>query len=434
MTVAEYNIDTFSMEDAIRFIPENVGAVLVIDGKENRFKTLSKRGIFETFLQDDWSYMDLIEKLWYHLSNSPERIAENYHVFLPTSGKFSGKYNRRINVVIDDTAYVAHMMVYPLAEDFYLFLLDELDVSLCKDEDLTVKKVTTIQNVYLFSMYIDIVKDTTSSISVTEISDEVVNQQLKYSDWRMMIINMIDKEYQSQFLEETEPETLKKKYAPGQTRSFDCLMMNLEGKYIWVKLIFSRSETTNDDDYRFVFMVQNIHEESMEMRQTMKKYEQMASLDPLTAVFNHGRIETELSNAVAERRRNDTRISTMMIDIDYFKKVNDTYGHSIGDITLKHFAECLQNCLKDKNSVLGRWGGEEFTAVCYDTSIEQAKELAEFIRAKVEEESFEKIGHITCSIGITEINDFDHFDRTFERMDQALYEAKSAGRNCVRIG
>lgn len=432
--MAEYNIDTFTMDDVIRILPENVGAVLIVDGKENRFRSLVKHGIFQDYLQDDWSYMDLIEKLWYHISNKTDSIAENYHIFLPTSGKFTGNYSRRINLMVNGTAHVAQMMAYPLAEEFYLFVLDELDVNLCHEEDLTTKKVNTIQNVYLFSMYVDIVKDTTSSISVTEISDEVVNQQLKYSEWRMMIINMIDKEYKSQFLEETDPETLKKKYAPGQTRSFDCLMMNLEGVYIWVKLIFSRSETTNDDDYRFVFMVQNIHEESMEMRETMKKYEQMASVDPLTCVFNHGRIETELSNAVAERKRSESPIATMMIDIDYFKKVNDNYGHSIGDITLKHFAECLHNTLKDKNAVLGRWGGEEFTAVCYDTNIDQAKELAEALRANVEAEVFEKIGHITCSIGVTEINDFDHFDRTFERMDQALYEAKSSGRNCIRIG
>ncbi|MCR5128958.1 MAG: GGDEF domain-containing protein [Lachnospiraceae bacterium] len=432
--MAGYNIDTFSMEDALNLIPQNIGAVLVVDGKANRIKTLTKNGIFSEFIHEEWNYMDLIENLWYHFNYSSEKITENYLVFLETSGKFAGTYSRRINLKIDDILHYAQMTVYPLAEDFYLFLLDELDISVTQDDDMTNKKVDTIQKVYLFSMYIDIVKDTTSSISVTEISDEVVNQQLKYTDWRMMIVNMIDKDYQQQFLKETDPETLRKKYAPGQTSSFDCLMMNLEGKYIWVKLIFSRSETTNADDYRFVFMVQNIHDESLEMRETLKKYEKMASLDPLTSVYNHGRIETEMSNAVVERRRNDTRISIMMLDIDFFKKVNDSYGHSVGDTTLKHFSECVRDGLKEKKAVLGRWGGEEFAAVCYDTTIEEAKELAESLRAKVEAKTFDKIGHITCSIGITEITEGDHFDRAFERMDHALYEAKSGGRNCVMVG
>ena len=73
----------------------------------------------------------------FHFSNSSETIAENYHVFLETSGKFTGNYSRRISLMVGETAHQAQMMVYPLAEDFYLFLLDELDISVCRDEDLT---------------------------------------------------------------------------------------------------------------------------------------------------------------------------------------------------------------------------------------------------------------------------------------------------------
>ena len=307
--MSEYSLDTISFEKAIDLYRENVGAVLAIDAKANKIKPLVKRGIFKDFIKDEWSYIDLIEKLWYHFNNSNEAIVEDYQVFIPTSGKFTDKYSRRVNLVIDDIIHVTELIVYPIAEDYYLFFIDELDKSLYQDEDQTNKKVDTIQNIYLFSMYIDVVKDSTSSISVTEISDEVVNQKLKYSEWRMMIVNMIDKEDQAQFLTETDPETLKKKYAPGQTHSFDCMMMNLEGVYIWVKLIFSRAETNNDDDYRFVFMVKNIHEDAVELRETLKKYEQLASVDSLTSVYNHGRIETELNNAIAERSKNDTRIS-----------------------------------------------------------------------------------------------------------------------------
>ena len=280
----------------------------------------------------------------------------------------------------------------------------------------------------------DIVRDTTSSINVTEISDEVMNQQLKYSEWRMMIVNMIAKEYQAQFLEETDPETLKKKYAPGQTSSFDCMMMNLEGVFIWVKLIFSRAETNNDDDYRFVFMVKNIHEDAVELRETLKKYEQLASVDSLTSVYNHGRIETELNNAIAERSKNDTRISLMMLDIDFFKKINDDFGHSAGDACLVSFTNVIKEGLAGRNAVLGRWGGEEFAVVCYETSIEEATELAEQLRKKVEAHEFDKTGHLTCSIGITEVTADDEFEKAFGRMDSALYRAKSDGRNNVKTG
>ena len=356
--MSEYSLDSFSFEKALDLYKDKVGAVLVVDAKANSIKVLVKRGIFAEFLQDDWTYNDLIEKLWYHFHNSSEAIVEDYLVFLPTSGKFLDKYSRRVNLMIDDIIHVTQFMVYPIAEDYYLFFLDELDKSLYREEDLTNKKVDTIQNIYLFSMYIDIVRDTTSSISVTEISGEVMNQQLKYSEWRMMIVNMIAKEYQAQFLEETDPDILKKKYVPGQTASFDCMMMNLEGVYIWVKLIFSRAETNNDDDYRFVFMVQNIHEDSVELRKTLKKYEMLASVDSLTSVYNHGRIETELNNAIVERSKNDTRTSMMILDIDFFKKINDEFGHSTGDVTLISFTNVIKEGLEGRNAVLGRWGGE----------------------------------------------------------------------------
>ncbi len=431
--MADYDLETLSFEKAIEFYRDNVGAVLAADAKANSIKVLLKRGIFAEFLQDDWSYHDLIEKLWYHRNNS-EAIVEDYRVFIPTSGKFLDKYSRCVNLMIGDVIHVTQFVVYPIGEEQYLFFLDELDKSFYSKEDLTGKKPEPVQSNYLFSMYMDIVRDTTSSINVTEISDEVMNQQLKYSEWRMMIVNMIAKEYQAQFLDETDPATLKKKYAPGQTSSFDCMMMNLDGVFIWVKLIFSRAETNNDDDYRFVFMVKNIHEDAVELRETLKKYEQLASVDSLTSVYNHGRIETELNNAIVERSKNDTRISLMMLDIDFFKKINDDFGHSAGDACLVSFTNVIKEGLASRNAVLGRWGGEEFAVVCYETSIEEATELAEQLRKKVEAHEFDKTGHLTCSIGITEVTADDEFEKAFGRMDSALYRAKSDGRNNVKTG
>lgn len=430
----EKKFEELMLDDAVDIFRNDIDAILLADAKANTIRPLVKRGVFSDFIEDSWKYTDLIEKLWYHFNNSAEDIDKDYHVFLPTSGKFVGKYSRRINLMVNDIIHVIQMMIYPVGDEQYMILLDELDKSMFRDEDMTNKKVDTIQNIYLFSMYIDIVKDTTSSIRVTEISGDVINQQLKYTQWRMMIVNMISPEFQTLFLNETDPENLKRKYAPGQSSSFDCLMKNLEGEFIWVKLIFSRAETSNDNDFRFVFMVQNIHESFVSLHQTLKKYEQMASMDSLTSIFNHGRIETEMCNAIEKRSQSDRDISIMMLDIDFFKNINDKYGHSVGDDTLVHFTQTAADMIKDKNAVIGRWGGEEFVIVCYDTSIEQARELAEKIRCTIADKEFDKISRITCSIGITEITDNDKFDTAFERMDNALYNAKSNGRNCVKVG
>ena len=431
--MSNFDIEKYSYENAVDFINNNVDAVLIVDGEANKYIALHKSGLFSEFIPDKGIYKDLIEKLWYHFNNSDETVAEGYHVFMPTSGKFQGKYSKRINISVDDITHIVQMTIYPIEDaEIYLFILDELDKSLFVDEELTTKKVAAIQNTYLFSMYIDLVKDTTSSISVTEISDEVMNQQLKYSEWRMMIVNMIDEKDKPLFLERTDPEYLKKNFAPGRTSSFDCLMMNLEGKYIWVKLIFCRAETSNADDFRFVLMVQNIHENSIELLQTLKKYEQLASRDSLTGIFNHGRMETEIGNAITMKKAHNNDISLMILDIDFFKHVNDKFGHATGDATLVQFTNIVSGYINGRDAVLGRWGGEEFVIVWYDTSSEEAQKIAEDIRSTVAAEKFGNIGQITCSIGVTTLNTADTFDDAFNRMDRALYNAKSSGRNCVK--
>ena len=428
------DFENCTIENITDFITNEVDSVVIVDGKNDRYRAIMRKGVFDGFIDETGRYHDLIEKLWYHLNNSSTGVVEDYHVFIPTSGKFIGKYSKRVNIQYNETHHVIQMTIYPTPqEDIYIFILDELDASQYVDETLTNKKVKSIQSTYLFSMYADIVNDTINSISVTEISDDVMNQQLKYSEWRMMIVNMIWPDDQALFLERTSPEYLKKHLAPGKTSSYDCLMMNLEGKYIWVKLIFSRAETSNDEDFRFVFMVQDIHDNTVELMSTLKKYEELASKDTLTSVFNHGRIETEMRNAVEGRKKTYENVTIMMIDIDYFKSVNDAFGHSVGDATLVRFVNTISTSIKDCNAVIGRWGGEEFVVVLYDSDEIKSLALAEKVRTKVASEVFETVGHITCSIGMTHLKADDDLDHAFDRMDKAVYEAKSAGRNCVKV-
>ncbi len=427
------NINDITLEDVMSYARENTDAIIVADGRTDTYKALARRGMFAEFLDKTGSYHDLIEKLWYHFNNSSDTVIEDYRVFIPTAGKFSGKYSRRINVSFEGVTHVVQMTVYPMvSEEVYILVLDELDGSQYVDETLTSKKVSTIQNTYLFSMYVDLIKDTTNSISITELSEDVQNQKLKYSEWRMMIVNMIGPDDQDIFLERTDPEYLKKNLAVGRTSSYDCLMMNLEGKYIWVKLIFRRAETNNPDDFRFVFMVQDIHESAEELMTALKTYEDLALKDPLTGIYNHRQLETEMENAIKGIISDQLIASMMILDIDYFKRVNDVYGHAAGDDALKHFAEVITAFIAGKNAVAGRWGGEEFVVICYDTDKDAAISTADALRRRIEDEPFDKIGHITCSIGVTLITAEDQINTAFERMDKAVYEAKSAGRNCVR--
>jgi diguanylate cyclase (GGDEF)-like protein len=282
-------------------------------------------------------------------------------------------------------------------------------------------------------MFIDVRLDTINSISITEISDEVMHQELKYTDWRMKIKDMIYLEEQALFVERSDPEYLKAHFAPGQTSSFDCRMMNLEGKFIWVKLIFSRVKTDDPDDFRFVYMVQNIQESMDFMTKRIDEYEELALRDTLTKLFNHGRIKTELINSISRMKKIKEIVSLIMLDIDFFKKVNDNYGHHAGDTTLIHFANTIKEFFKDKKAVIGRWGGEEFVVLLYDAELDEAVKLAEELRKVIENEPFETVSHITSSLGVTDVTLNDTPTEIFERVDEALYEAKAGGRNRVVV-
>lgn len=408
---------------------QNVDAMLVADAASDSYHAFIRKGIFSTLIEEDGKYRDLIEILWIHFNNTQDKITEEYRVFLPSYGRFKGKFSRRLKLYQDSRQHVIQMMVYPIGEDRYLYLMDELDD---ENEESISKKVESIQNTFLFSMYIDLAQDSISSLSITEVSDETVHAALTYTQWRMMIVNMIGADDQSLFLERTDPDYLRKNLAPGRTASFDCLMQNLEGRYIWVKLIFSRAETINDDDYRYVFMVQNIHEESVRLLDALKKYESLALNDSLTGVYNHGRIETEIANALDSRKKHGRIATVAMLDIDYFKQINDTFGHAVGDDTLKRFAAVIEECLKDDNAVIGRWGGEEFVVILYDQDGAQVQASMERCRSRIEQTDFPGTGRVTCSIGVSEIMPEDTAKGAFERMDRALYCAKTEGRNCVR--
>ena len=436
MLMESKNLYDYTVNDVPALLADNVDAIVIVDPSIDAYKAVIRRGMFEKFLKESGIYHDLILDLWFHFNDSNEKVSGDYQIFADNTGVFKTKYSRRLKIVLEDEkkSHLIQLTVYPFEDaSKYIFVMDEFNDNESLQESLTTKKINTIQNTYLFSMYIDLVADTTSSINVTEISDDVVNYNLKYSDWRMMIVNMIWPEDQEQFLRRTDPEYLKKNFTPGRTSSYDCMMRNLEGKFIWVKLIFSRAQTFNEDDYRFVFMVQDINDKSMELISTLQKYEEKAIKDPLTNVYNHGEIETQLNSALAYRQKGDNAVSFMMIDLDHFKSVNDNYGHSVGDTTLKHFANLMREFAAEKKIMAGRWGGEEFVIVCRDVNGEAALAMAEEFRKKVEEYQFPEIYHITCSIGVTEIKKEDDFTEAFNRLDKAMYASKHNGRNMVTI-
>lgn len=152
-----------------------------------------------------------------------------------------------------------------------------------------------------------------------------------------------------------------------------------------------------------------------------------STTDALTGVANRRRLETYLAETNAP-------FSIIMMDIDHFKKVNDTYGHGVGDEVLRHFARVAQKAMRPED-FLARYGGEEFTAVC-SASLEQAAKVAERVRTSIENTPAKTSAgeiKITASFGVAKYEEGDTPESVKERADRALYRAKQSGRNRVEV-
>jgi diguanylate cyclase (GGDEF)-like protein/PAS domain S-box-containing protein len=154
-----------------------------------------------------------------------------------------------------------------------------------------------------------------------------------------------------------------------------------------------------------------------------------AVTDGLTGVWNR-RQGTELLAADLAARRPGQALSLLMLDIDHFKAINDTFGHQAGDHVLIEIASRLRRSLRG-NDMVARWGGEEFIVLVRDCALPDAGRLAENIRAAIAEVPFGPMGRITVSIGAAEARDNENLQAWLDRADQALYRAKRAGRNTV---
>jgi len=169
--------------------------------------------------------------------------------------------------------------------------------------------------------------------------------------------------------------------------------------------------------------------DAMSAKTQADHYELLAFYDPLTSVANRRMLVNEMQKEITTAHRYNLPLSVMIFDIDYFKKVNDTYGHNFGDEVLKSVASNVKARVRASDS-FGRWGGEEFLCVMPNTSATLAFELAERLRLGIESLTFENGSRITASFGIAQLMDSDNFDSLVNRADKALYTAKENGRNC----
>lgn len=165
-----------------------------------------------------------------------------------------------------------------------------------------------------------------------------------------------------------------------------------------------------------------------ELEQVNKKLEVFANNDALTHLMNRRKIDNELTHLYNQYIKCQTPFSIIIMDIDFFKSVNDLHGHHVGDAVLKEVAHILRSNARNSD-IIGRWGGEEFLIICSYTDEKGAFCVAEKLRNSIQNHPFTTIGHKTASFGLSQMRANLTPEEILQEADQALYYAKKHGRN-----
>lgn len=197
-----------------------------------------------------------------------------------------------------------------------------------------------------------------------------------------------------------------------------------DGAEIFVEISLSAVRTK--DGWHVVGIARDI----TARKQAEQQLELLATTDPLTGASNRRRFDEALRTEVARSRRYGVPLSLVIFDIDYFKRVNDTLGHPVGDQALVRLAELISGNIRETD-VFARLGGEEFAILAPNCDLSCARQFAEKLRGVVERHAFSGVGRLTCSFGVAGYREGEGRDALVKRADEALYRAKGEGRNRV---
>lgn len=178
-------------------------------------------------------------------------------------------------------------------------------------------------------------------------------------------------------------------------------------------------------DPRFKKKIQDLFES---MNESISMLYEAATHDEKTGLYNNKFFETIFDMEIEKAKRNQQKLSIVMTDIDFFKKINDTHGHMKADEFLKRLAEVIQKQVRGSD-IAARFGGEEFVILLPETDLEKAKRFATRLKTAIHSDKILSKYHVTVSGGITQFKEKDNKKKMKERVDKALYQAKETGRD-----
>ena len=216
----------------------------------------------------------------------------------------------------------------------------------------------------------------------------------------------------------------------------DTIKIVMKGMELGVNDYFFYPLDETELQARIKIQLRNKHNRD-DLRKQLEENVSLSTKDGLTGVFNRRYFDIHIEQMIQTSRETKQPMCLMMFDVDYFKNINDKYGHQSGDIILKTLSKTIKNLFK-VTDLIARYGGEEFVVLLSNSSLSNARKVAERIRSAIANTDFITPLHgtpirTTISIGLTEYNDGDSSELLISKADKALYEAKQKGRNSVVV-
>lgn len=194
------------------------------------------------------------------------------------------------------------------------------------------------------------------------------------------------------------------------------------GEYFWIDLTILPLRNAQDRIEGYTGIATDITDK--------KLIEKLSQEDKLTKTYNRTKLDLTLEREYEKYQSADKPLSVILVDIDHFKAVNDTYGHLVGDSVLVEVSTVLKDNV-DRDDLVGRWGGEEFLIICKAAELSHAAQIARRLQERIAAKDFSSVGKVTASFGVAQLHPEDTADTLIKKADDALYRAKEAGRNRV---
>jgi diguanylate cyclase (GGDEF)-like protein len=267
---------------------------------------------------------------------------------------------------------------------------------------------------------------------------ELVGQRFKHNSGlvSMVVANRHALPYRGDY-DPARQVVFTRRLVPPDMPSLLVLPLLVHERALGTLVLGSRRKAAFGDSVRPTLEVLASHVAvSLANARMLARLEEMATLDGLTGLYNKRALIEVGGQKLKSAKRFQKPLSLLVCDIDHFKKVNDTYGHDVGDVVIKGFADVLKRVKRDTDAV-GRFGGEEFVIVCEETDERGAEQLAERIRTELSAVKFHsELGplQVTCSVGVAPFGSAGGtWEQLFKATDEALYASKRGGRNRVTV-